>query len=221
MLTFDQYAYRSRLAGSDARLKVAIYLLLLGISFTGILGWQMALIGLVCPISLYVGRVHWRTYLKWLFLPLPFVLLSLVTIVMSFQSASSEQALLNIPLFKGYLTVTQVSLFQAMSLFFRVYSSLVSTYFLVLTVPFKQLIELLRKLRVPDYLLEVMVLMYRFIFMFLHEFIVMRDTLDLKFAFGHMRQTYRSMGLLASQLFTRLIRANDELTAFLALRFDE
>lgn len=220
MLIIDQYAYQNRLVGLSPKVKLGIYLLLLGISFTGIPSLQWAIIVAVFPVTCYVARLHWKTYAKWLLLTLPFVLISLVTMAVSFQESPSKNLILALPLWKGYAVITRASLDQTIAVFVRSYACLMSTYFFVLTVPFRQLIDLLRSFRIPNELLEVIVFMYRFIFMFLEEFLVMRDTLDLKFGFGTMKQSYQTMGLLASQLFTRLMRANRQINDMLEFRFD-
>ncbi|HEM5997296.1 cobalt ECF transporter T component CbiQ [Streptococcus suis] len=220
MLIIDQYAYQNRLVGLSPKVKLGIYLLLLGISFTGIPSLQWAIIVALFPATCYVAKLHWKTYAKWLLLTLPFVLISLVTMAVSFQTSPSQDVLLTLPLWKGYAVISQASLVQTLEVFVRSYACLMSTYFFVLTVPFRQLIDLLRSFRIPNELLEVIVFMYRFIFMFLEEFLVMRDTLDLKFGFGTMKQSYQTMGLLASQLFTRLMRANRQINDMLEFRFD-
>lgn len=220
MLIIDQYAYQNRLVGLSPKVKLGIYLLLLGISFTGIPSLQWAIIVALFPATCYVAKLHWKTYAKWLLLTLPFVLISLVTMAVSFQASPSQDVLLTLPLWKGYAVISQASLVQTLEVFVRSYACLMSTYFFVLTVPFRQLIDLLRSFRIPNELLEVIVFMYRFIFMFLEEFLVMRDTLDLKFGFGTMKQSYQTMGLLASQLFTRLMRANRQINDMLEFRFD-
>lgn len=137
-----------------------------------------------------------------------------------FSRISSQDVLVALPLWKGYAVIDRASLDQTHTVFVRSYACLMSTYFFVLTVPFRQLIVLLRSFHIPTELLEVIVFMYRFIFMFLEEFLVMRDTLDLKFGFGTVKQSYQTMGLLASQLFTRLMRANRQINDMLEFRFD-
>lgn len=219
MLIIDKYAYNNRLLKVNPMIKLGLYVLMLGISFSGILSVKLGLIIGIIPLTCYVAKLHWKTYLTWLVVTLPFVFLSLVTILLTFAK-TADATLWSIPLFGGHVGMTQGSLDQTIRLVSQVYASLVSTYFFILTVPFQQLILIFKRLRLPKELLEIMVLMYCFIFMFIHEFMVMRDTLDLKFAFGSFKQSYQSMGLLGGQLFTRLMKANEHLLQMLALRFD-
>ncbi|WP_228099196.1 MULTISPECIES: CbiQ family ECF transporter T component [unclassified Granulicatella] len=201
-------------------IKFIVYLVLLGISFTEIPNIQLAFIFCIVPLTCYVAHVHWQTYMKWIVLTLPFVLLSLVSMIVTFVQ-NKDTLVCSIALFDGYLGISQQAIIHTSRLLLRIYSSLVATYFFVLTVPFQQLIVLFKQMKMPKFLLEVIILMYRFIFLFLHEFIVMRDTLDLKFSFGNFKQSYHSMGLLAKQLLTRLMKANEHVSQMLELRFDE
>lgn len=221
MLTIDKYAYHNRLLEVNPLIKLVLYLLLLGIAFSGVPGLQWAEIGCLLPITCYTAKIHWKSYFRWLAWPLPFVLVSLVTIMVSFKQELSQNIIALIPFFKGYLVTSEEAVRQAGVIFVRTYACLSSTYFFILTVPFRQLADLFRRLHLSKELLEVMLLMYRFIFMFLQEFMTMRDTLDLKFAFGNLRQSCQSMGLLASQLFTKLMRANAQLSQVLQLHFDD
>lgn len=219
MLTFDKYAYNNRLVHIHPIIKGVIYLLLLGISFSEIPSLQLGLLIAIAPLTCYVAHVYWVTYSKWVMVTFPFVFLSLVTVMVSFSNRQQEM-LISIPLFNGFMGVTQHSVIRTSIILLRVYCSLLSTYFFILTVPFQQLLILLRYLRLPRFLLDIIVLMYRFIFLFIHEFIVMRDTLDLKFGFGTFKQSYKSMGLLANQFFTRLMKTNEHLNHTLEMRFD-
>lgn len=220
MLTFDKYAYRNRMIHTHPLLKLAIYLLMLGISFSGILSIQFLLIVFVIPLTCYVAKVNWKTYAKWIAITFPFVFLSLVTILLSYTKQPNH-FLYTVPLFDGYIGASYASLEFTLLLLVRVYCSLVGTYFFILTVPFRQILQLCHMCHIPHFLIEIMLLMYRFVVLFIHEFIVMRDTLDLKFGFGSFRKTYQSWGLLANQLFTRLMKANEHLVDMLSLRFDD
>jgi cbiQ protein, putative len=97
---------------------------------------------------------------------------------------------------------------------------LVSTYFFVLTVPFAQMLRLFKAMHVPRVLLDLIVLMYRFIFLVFYEFVTIRDTLDLKFSFYNKRKQHQAWGRLANTLFVKLLDDNQHLNEVLTLRFD-
>ena len=205
MFAIDKYAYQNRLKNLPVAYKFVIYLLLLAASFSGVRSLQLGLIILVAPLTCYVARLPWLRYLKWYLHASIFILISLLTFVLTYQN-SQEQLLLALPLGQGYLGISQSSVQQTIFILLRIYSSLVSTYFFVLTVPFAQMLRL--------------VLMYRFIFLVFYEFVTIRDTLDLKFSFYNKRKQHQAWGRLANTLFVKLLDDNQHLNEVLTLRFD-
>ncbi len=99
----------------------------------------------------------------------------------------------------------------------RSLASLAALLFLVLTTPLRDLIALLRQLRVPEVILDLMVLCYRMLFV-LSE--AMHDMLTAQAArLGHAsaRRSLHSLGLLAANLMVQVWqRAQALATAALA-----
>ena len=174
---------------------------------------------MVAPLTCFVARLPWLRYLKWYLHASIFILISLLTFVLTYQN-SQEQLLLALPLGQGYLGISQSSVQQTIFILLRIYSSLVSTYFFVLTVPFAQMLRLFKAMHVPRVLLDLIVLMYRFIFLVFYEFVTIRDTLDLKFSFYNKRKQPQAWGRLANTLFVKLLDDNQHLNEVLTLRFD-
>ena len=143
MFAIDKYAYQNRLKNLPVAYKFVIYLLLLAVSFSGVRILQLGLIVLMAPLTCYVARLPWLRYLKWYLHASIFILISLFTFVLTYQN-SQEQLLLALPLGQGYLGISQSSVQQTIFILLRIYSSLVSTYFFVLTVPFAQMLRLFK-----------------------------------------------------------------------------
>ncbi|ASS73700.1 cobalt ECF transporter T component CbiQ [Tumebacillus algifaecis] len=71
-----------------------------------------------------------------------------------------------IPLFADTgLYITDSGLLRAGELFMRIAACLSCMFFLILTTPFTELLQVLKRLRVPSLVLELMLIMYRFIFL--------------------------------------------------------
>ncbi|GGE33934.1 CbiQ family ECF transporter T component [Streptococcus himalayensis] len=219
MFVIDKYAYQNRWKNVKADYKFAFYLFLLIISFSGIVPLQACLIASVIPMTCYVARMSLVSYLKWYIHASIFLLISLLTFVITYHS-QEHHFLFSIPLWNGYLGINKESLQQAFYILLRIYCSLIATYFFALTVPFVQMVQLFKKIHIPLFLLEIIILMYRFIFLVMYEFLTIRDTLDLKFAFYKKRKNYKAWGLLAHTLFTKLLDDNEHLNEVLSLKFD-
>ncbi len=90
--------------------------------------------------------------------------------------------------------------------------------FLILTTPLIDLIELLRRLRVPETLIELMTLIYRAIFVLLESLERMRTAQDARLGFSDPWRALRSTGLLGSQLFLDAYRRSLRLQVALESR---
>ncbi len=75
--------------------------------------------------------------------------------------------------------------------------------FLLLTVPFTELLQVLRRWHLPVTLLDVLLLMYRFIFLALEELVQMQLAQRARGGDRTWRRQIESLGLLVSQLLVR------------------
>lgn len=217
MFLIDHYAYQNRLKSRPVQVKLGLYLLFLGISFSGIKLLQLIFIVFLIPITAYLARLPLKLYLKWLGRLSLFIGLSLITIMLTYCSQETE-LLIGLAFGKGYLGISNASLQQAAKSSLQIYGSLVSTYFLMLTVPFVQLLHYFRRLKLPDLLIELIVLIYRFIFLVCHDYSIIKETLELKGAFYHYRTRCQALARLANTLFLKIITEQEQMNQVLALK---
>ena len=88
----------------------------------------------------------------------------------------------------------------------------------MLTTPFNQLIFIFKKLQLPDVVLEISMLMYRFIFIFMEEVADIRTSQELRFGYINLKNGYRSFGLLVNMLFKRMMIRYDEMSIALDMK---
>ena len=86
----------------------------------------------------------------------------------------------------------------------RSLAGLAALLFLVLTTPLTDLIALLRRLRTPEVLLDIMVLCYRTLFVFSSALHDMRTAQAARLGYGSRRQTLRSLGGMAANLTVQI-----------------
>ncbi len=217
MLIIDKYAYQSRWRSvSPARKGGLLLVLLLACALpSNALHW-----GLFVMIAILTCRVSYIApgqYLRWLAIPLSFLLLSIATILLS---AAHQQAdfLVSVPLGSIYIGVHPQSLAMAHATLARCLATLASTLFFVLTTPFDQILILLRRLRLPAVLIEQVLLIYRFIFIFIEESHAIYCAQTLRFGYANRRVWLKSLGNLASMLFARVIERHEQMQATLAVK---
>lgn len=75
----------------------------------------------------------------------------------------------------------------------------------VLTVPVQQLVKVMRTIHIPVLLIELMVLIYRFIFIFIEEAAAIRHAQQLRFGYHGLKNSYKSLAMLVNVLFQRVM----------------
>ncbi|MES2161280.1 MAG: cobalt ECF transporter T component CbiQ [Pseudomonadota bacterium] len=146
-----------------------------------------ALASLLMLAALLGARVNPRAYLRVALPPLGFLLLSCLTMLVGPDADG-----------RWRLTTAMLPTIEHTAL--RSLAMLAALLGLVLTTPLPDLLNLLRRLRTPELLLDLMVLCYRMLF-------VMRQAWDegitaqsARLGYRNWRQAWRSTGLLAGQM---------------------
>lgn len=218
MLLIDRIAYENRLLTVSPGLKTCLYVLLLAACFLSGPWQQLGIIVVMAGLTMYVAKVHWRRYLKWLAIPLPFLVLSFVTIVLTVAS-KKDGLLLAIPFFGNFLGISSASMELGVELFFRSFSCLACTYFYALTVPFQQILSVMKRCHLPLVFIEITMLMYRFIFIFLDEVSVIRKSQEMRFGYHGLKNSYQSLGLLLKLIFAQTFERFQAMNVSLEMKF--
>ena len=168
-MIIDDYAYKNKLFKVNPNIKFSIGMLFLIISLISPYNILSVLIILGMSITIVgIAKIEFKDYVHFIKIPFSFLVISIIMILINFSSDKS--VLLHYIKIGGlYIGVSQTSIDTAMHLFFRALSCLTCIYFIMLTTSFNQLIFIFKKLHLPDIVLELSMLMYRFIFIFMEE----------------------------------------------------
>ncbi len=218
MLLIDKIAYESKLRDISPVVKSVCYLLLLVYMFALPPIFQMSGIILIGIATIYTAEISVKRYLKWLLVPLPFLLVSFVTIILTISTSKSE-LIFSAHLFGRYIGASGESLLMGYQLFFRSFGCLVCTYFYSMSVPFNQILLVLRKCHLPSYLIEITMLMYRFIFILLDEMLLIHQSQSIRFGYHTLRTSYQSLGLLFKVLFVQSMARYNQMMIALEMKF--
>lgn len=208
MLELDQLAYQSRAIGISPLLKCIVYLFLLIIALSSGIYLQLTLSFSVAILSCYVVHISIRRYLKWLLIPLFFLTMSLMGLLISF-SLDGQGMLFKQHVGYFYVGIYTASFMLALETFLRSLCALSVTYLFVLTTPFNQLMSVFKRLHLPNILIEIIFLSYRFIFILIEEMSLIYKAQHLRFGYSTIKNSYRSLGLLASMLLIRVMARYD------------
>jgi cobalt/nickel transport system permease protein len=116
---------------------------------------------------------------------------------------------------------TYDSILVATRLFLKSLASVSCLYFLTLTTPVFEVLSVLRKLKVPKLFIELMGLIYRFIFVLLDTANMIYISQNSRLGYSTMRNSYNSLGKLISALFiSSYKRSQDIYTAMESRCYD-
>lgn len=209
----DDYALISPLRQQNNWLKLAIVLfgLLVGISSTSpVPSLFIALCMSFTTIAL--GKAPLKLYLKLLLAPVGFAVVGIL--IIAFFSGSGQE-LLSFK-FLGYpLSVRKDGLELALLVLARSISGMCCLYFLALTTPMIELFALLKASRLPESFIELSMLIYRYIFVFLDMALSIRYAQTVRLGYSSFSRSLHSLGMLGSTLFIRSWEQGDKL--FLAM----
>lgn len=209
MLLIDKYAYTNRLKDFNpmAKFIFAIGALIIALLMNNIyinLGIFMIMIFL----TTVVAKIPLNKYFRIMTIPFIFLIFGIITILFSISSV--DVFVLKIKVFNRYLGFTYESLGDSLNLIVRVLASISSTFFLALTTPLNSIIGVLKRLKISNTLIELLVLVYRAIFIFLEESQDIIRAQEMKFGYSSIKNSHRSITLLIKSLIIRvLIRYKD------------
>jgi len=172
----------------------------------------------VTLLLLNYAKIPTRFYLELLAYPTVAVAVSSVLIALFFGYG---QTLVQIPLPWFTWSIFQNGVTAAVATFFRVEGALASTYFLVLTTSMTDIFIILRRLRVPKILVELSLLIYRYIFVFAETTAKMNTAQKLRLGHSSWMKRVRAMALLAGNLSIRTLEQGERtFTAMNARGYD-
>jgi cobalt/nickel transport system permease protein len=152
-----------------------------------------------------------KFYLKILLLPLPFVLISILAIVVNL-SRSPGLMDFEIRLFSFFIGFNETSLHRGLVILTRSYACVSCLYFLSLTTPMVDIAWILRKMRVPLIFVELLTIIYRFIFELIDTAFLIKVSQESRLGYASLAKSYRSLGQLITNLFAKALQNYRDLT---------
>ncbi len=204
MWLIDKLSHQNKWININPLFKFFVYItLLITIGLAGS-AFKLIMLSAIIALTRYSTGISWKNYLKISSVPYAFLLMSVIAIVISFSTNGSNM-LYKIHLHSIYIGFEKKILIDAMHIFTRSITMIAATYFFILTTPFNQIIIILKKLRIPDVLIENMLLTYHFIFILLAETLAIYRAQELRFGYINMRTCFTSLAMLIGLLFLRVI----------------
>jgi cobalt/nickel transport system permease protein len=200
----DQYAHNNRIRSVDPAYKA-------GLAFTVLLlclVFNKPLVGLVAVGWMYLLAVRlaglgWRTFGRVVLVEATFLILTTIGVVLDVSLVDPRDGSpWTLRLGPLWFFSSPDSLYQGVSLVSRALGAASAMNFLALTTPLVDMLELFRRWHMPIILIDIMVIIYRFIFVLLERLNTMHMAQSSRLGYhASYWRTMNSAALLGSRLF--------------------
>lgn len=206
--SIDFYSANSRLRGWNAGLKMGV----------GMAALCLCVGANRLPVSLFIlismgaftvgaGGLSLSRYLKLLTVPAAFLLTGTAAIAAGVSRAPYGDYYAAFPWFCLY--VTKSGLWQAFLLIVRALGAVSAMYMMALTTPVGEIIGVLKRIHVPGLIVELMYLIYRFIFVLMDTHGQMKQAATSRMGYGDFATSCRTFGRTAGNLLVASLRKAD------------
>lgn len=153
------------------------------------------------------GGVSWHQYISLLLLPLTFILMGTLGIVFGFSA--HPEGVWYLAVGRWYLCITPQAQLEAVQVLSKALGGAGCLYFLGLSTPMQEIIGGLRKLHVPALMIELMYLVYRYIFILMDLHNKMDISASSRLGYRNWKTTLRTMmGISANLMVLSFRRAS-------------
>lgn len=201
-LDIDYCAYQSKLNDTNVIFKLLfcfIVLIVCVAASDNLL--SLYIIISMCVITVAVGKIHFHDYLSAMLIPVGFLVLSTIAVVINITDG---------------ISITKAGLLNGINLFLRSLGAVSALYMLIFSTPIADICDGFRKLHMPDIIIELMFLIYRFIFVVYGTVLAMIDAAKARGGY-----TLKGFGMICSNLLVvSMKKANDTYDSMLARGYD-
>jgi cobalt/nickel transport system permease protein len=198
--SIDFYAYASKIRPWNSTFKVCLSVLtvitciLLDNPYVSIV-----VITSMAYLTVIKGGIPINEYLSVLAIPIAFILLSTFTIAIDF----SKQPIGEYNLYLGFCyAFTSVEQLKKMAfLILKIFAAISALQMLTLSTPSFEIISVLRKAHVPKIIVELMSLIYRYIFILIDVYTKMKNSAKARQGYSDFKTSCYTFGGIASNMF--------------------
>ena len=199
-MSVDYSAYASHMRSWNATFKIifSMLCLLLCLILNNIYV-SIAVILIMGYMTVVIGGLELDHYISMLLIPIVFLLFGSAAIAVGFSWNSVGQYNLNV-FGWFYIYCSQASLWKASGLIFKALGAVSALYMMTLTTPLSELIVVLRKAHIPKVIIELMNMIYRYIFIMLDTHSRMKNSAEARLGYVDFKTSCYSFGQVASNL---------------------
>lgn len=160
-------------------------------------------------LTVYKGGVKAHRYFKLMTVPLVFLVLSTVAIIVNISKEPLDA--FAIPLGSIYLTGSTVGIIKGISLILTALAAVSCLYFLSLSTTMTDVLMVLESMKVPSIVIELMLLIYRFIFIMMETASNISVSQISRLGNRNLKTSRKSFAQLVQALFIRSMKRSSAL----------
>ena len=198
---FEDYALTNKLRSVNTELKLFFGLGSLLLCVFSPSPLTPILIALTMAIVLILfAEIKARFYLKILTIPLSFGVIS--SLIIMFMYGRGD-ILLSFEIFGKVFDINRDGANLSVLVLSRMFGGVSCLFFIALTTPMVEMFAVFKRLKVPDAFLELSMMIYRYIFVFLDEALMIHTAQTMRHGYNGIKNSIRSFSMLGSVLFVR------------------
>lgn len=210
MIIVDKLCYYSKLRYTNASEKFAFSMLtLVACIISRSIVIAILVLAVTGILTVLGGGIPLSRYRSLMMVPIIFLLLSTVAILINISKIPLDA--FAIPIGSYYITGSFAGLYRGIQLIFTALASVSCLYFLSLNTPMTDILEVLRKLHVPALILELMMLIYRYIFVLMNLASDITTSQHSRLGNVNLKTARKSFASMISSVFILSIRRSNEL----------
>jgi len=200
--SLDALAQKSRLNGINSALKfwTLFALMIISVASTSSAAGVFLMIASLV-LAVFVGGLKLSNYIRIITLPIAFLLMGGLALL--FEVTSEPIGVLNFNAFGFWLCVSENAQSQTALTMSRAFGAVSCLMLLTVSTPMPEIINVLRRARCPELIIDLMYLIYRYIFILLSLHHEMHDAAKSRLGFRDYRTSLRSTGRIYSNLLGR------------------
>lgn len=200
VMSIDYYAYISQIRDWNPMFKVFFSLLvLILVIILNSIYVSIFVILVMGVITVVYGRIPLEQYIDTMKIPLVFVIVGSLTIALNFSAKPAGQYNLScFGLF--YIYTSDAELFKMANLMLKALAAVSALFMMTLSTPSGEIVSVLRKVHVPKLFLELMNMIYRYIFVIMETNRKMHDSAESRLGYKDYKTSLKSFAGTASNL---------------------
>ncbi|KEI11932.1 cobalt ABC transporter permease [Clostridium novyi B str. ATCC 27606] len=217
MISIDKLSYISKLRHVNPMEKFifAMTTMFFGIFLNNLIV-SILIFYIMSFITLYKGKIPFKSYYKLILMPLFFLIIGTITIAINL--GNNNNFIFRFSIFGINIGCTKESIYEAVQVLLKSMSSVTCLYFLALTTPIVEVLLVLKKLRMPKLFIELMGLIYRLIFILFETMNTIYISQKSRLGYSSIRLGYNSLGKLITILFIKAYKKSQDMYTALESR---